>query len=336
MSPLNNLNAGHAPSPAEQPISHDLVERLTRSILDEPMTRHLAGARIPDREAVAQFVDEVRELCFPGFFGRRGMTEQNMRLYVEDLLARITLLAAEQVLAVMRYMRSADDEDCLDDPGVDEECSRKAREVAHAFVEFLPDLRAALALDVQAAYDGDPAAEHSDVTIFCYPGVEAIFSHRVAHAFYKMGVPLLPRIIQELAHSRTGIDVHPGATIGKSFFIDHGGAVVIGETARIGDNVRIYQGVTLGAKSFEKDETGRMRKGGPQRHPTLGNRVIVYANAVILGGDTIIGDDCIVSGGTFVATSVPTGHLVHTRNAELVVRENREARRHFVGDGDGI
>lgn len=324
-------SSGHLPP--EPMLSHILVDRLTQSILDEPLLRHLAGARVPDRQAVSEFVDQVRDICFPGFFSRRGITPENMRLHVEEMLARITLLATEQVLAVMRYVRHVESGE--HSPAADE-CERLARRVAHQFVESLPTLRHSLALDVQAAYDGDPAAEHTDETIFCYPGVEAIFSHRLANSFYKLNVPLLPRIIQELAHSRTGIDIHPGATVGRSFFIDHGGAVVIGETSRIGDNVRIYQGVTLGAKSFEKDETGRLRKGGRQRHPTIGNRVIIYANAVILGGDTVIGDDVIISGGTFVATSVPTGHLVHQRNAELVLRENREARRHFLGMGDGI
>jgi serine O-acetyltransferase len=201
----------------------------------------------------------------------------------------------------------------------------RAAEVAERFIQRLPELRRLLSLDVQAAYEGDPAAIHPDETIFCYPGIDAVFAHRVAHEFYAQGVPLLPRIIQEMAHSRTGIDINPGAKIGESFFIDHGGAVVIGETTVIGDQVRVYQGVTLGAKSIEKDAHGRVVKG-MKRHPTIGDRVTIYAGAVILGGDTAIGDDCIIGGGVFVTESVPAGHVVRPRDPELILRANAKGK----------
>ncbi|MCB0900452.1 MAG: serine acetyltransferase, partial [Actinobacteria bacterium] len=178
-----------------------------------------------------------------------------------------------------------------------------------------------IALDVQAAFDGDPAAIHTDEVVFCYPGLEAILSHRIAHALTRLHVPLLPRLIQELAHNATGIDIHPGATIGESFFIDHGTGVVIGETTVIGDHCRIYQGVTLGAKSFQRDETGRLVRG-VKRHPTIGNRVTIYAGAVILGGDTVIGDDCVINGSVFLTRSVPPGHIVRQKSPELVMRSN--------------
>ncbi len=176
-----------------------------------------------------------------------------------------------------------------------------------------------LALDVQAAYDGDPAAEHTDEIILCYPGLEAIATHRLAHVLYCLGVPVLARVMAEQAHSRTGIDIHPGAQIGESFFIDHGSATVIGETSVIGRQVKIYQGVTLGARSFPKDERGRVIRG-IKRHPTIGDRVTIYAGAVILGGDTVIGDDCVIAGGVFVTSSVAPGHVVQQTRPEPVLK----------------
>ncbi|MBL0927953.1 MAG: serine acetyltransferase [Phycisphaerales bacterium] len=318
----------------------DLVERLARSILAEPVTRHLGPARLPDRRAVGELVETLRELMFPGFFGRRGVTKDTLTLHVQDLLTRLLVQLSDQIAASLRY---AEELGGLrgDQPGearrprhaadpapADEDaaggrlaaCVARGRELAQSFADGLPEMRRLLALDVKAAFDGDPAAKHSDETILCYPGVEAVFAHRAAHALHRLGVPLLPRIIAELAHSRTGIDIHPGASIGESFFIDHGGGVVIGETARIGHHVRLYQGVTLGARSFEMDEHRRIVKGGGQRHPTIGDRVIIYANAVILGGDTVIGDDCIISGSVFLTRSVPPGHVVRHHAPDLSVR----------------
>jgi len=307
----------------------ELIDRVVTSILSLPMIRHLGPSRLPSREAVAELVLLVRELVFPGFFGRRDLTEANLRDHVAELLARVRAHAAEQIASVERYM--AEQQERTDRGGPEDTRSalashrprritRDARELADRFVEQIPEIRRLLALDVQAAYDGDPAAEHPDETIFCYPGVEAIFSHRIAHALYTMGVPLLPRIIQEMSHSRTGIDIHPGARIGEKFFIDHGGGVVIGETTVIGNQVRIYQGVTLGAKSLDRDERGRVARTGRQRHPTIGDRVTIYAGAVILGGDTVIGDDCVISGGVFLTQSVPAGHMVRNKPPELVMR----------------
>jgi serine O-acetyltransferase len=185
----------------------------------------------------------------------------------------------------------------------------EADNAASALMELLPLIRDRLSLDVQAAYDGDPAAQHIDEIMLCYPGIRALMTHRFAHAMRSIGVPLLPRIMQEHAHRDTGIDIHPAATIGESFFIDHGTGVVIGETTSIGNHCKVYQGVTLGAKSFERDAEGSLRRG-TKRHPTLGNRVTVYAGATVLGGDTIIGDNCIIASGVFLARSVPAGHLV--------------------------
>ncbi len=312
--------------PATTPSSIDpaLVERLARSILDDPRISHVGSTHLPDRGAVGELVEVIRELVFPGFFGRRDLTRESLDAHIRDLLIRAVRHLENQVRAVLRYERELSPRG--HDPSIDDpECAKRASDVARELVNKIPDLRAMLSLDVQAAYDGDPAARHVDEAIFCYPGVDAIFTHRVAHALHRMSVPLLPRIIQEMAHSRTGIDIHPGAQIGKSFFIDHGGGVVIGETTRIGDQVRIYQGVTLGAKSFTRDDTGRLQRTATQRHPTIGNRVTIYAGAVILGGDTVIGDDCVISGSVFVTDSVPPGHIVRQKTPELVLRSNRDA-----------
>jgi len=307
----------------------DLVARLTKSILDEPKTRHLGLMHLPSRDTVGEAVELLRELVFPGFFTRRGLTPENLGLHVQEVLARVTLHLEEQIRAVLRYVESAGTA-TADEAA----CEVKARELARKFLEELPEIRRLLALDVQAAYDGDPAAVHTDETIFCYPGVDAIFSHRIAHALYRMNVPLLPRIIQEMAHSRSGIDIHPGARIGESFFIDHGGAVVIGETTRIGHHVRIYQGVTLGAKSFQKDPKGRLVRDGRQRHPTISNRVTIYAGAVILGGETVIGDDCVIAGSVLVTDSVAPGHMVRQMRPELVMRTHADIKASREGWAD--
>ncbi|MGP1346289.1 MAG: serine O-acetyltransferase [Phycisphaerales bacterium] len=309
----------------------DLVQRLTDSILADPRICHLRGTRLPDRNAIAQLVDDLRELVFPGFFVRRNFSPANLSMQVQELLASVILGAEEQIRSVLRYVRDIGPEqaDCPESV----ECDRRARRIAREFADEIPEIRRMLSLDVLAAFDGDPAAEHSDEAIFCYPGIDAIFSHRLAHALYLRGVPLLPRIIQEMAHSRTGIDIHPGARIGESFFIDHGGGTVIGETTIIGNHVRIYQGVTLGAKSFQRDEQGRLLRSNQQRHPTIGNRVTIYAGAVILGGDTTIGDDCVISGATFVTSSVPPGHVVLQPKAELVMRTNKDAQKIIEGGG---
>mgnify|MGYP001158820252 CR=1 FL=1 len=307
--------------PEGAPVDAALVARVTESILSDDRTRHLGSTHLPSRHAVNELVEVIRELCFPGFFGRRGLTERTLPLHVQQLLTRVAVLAEDQVRSVLRYARDIGPEqgECVESRDAD----RCAQEIARGFLEWIPELRRLLSLDVQAAYDGDPAAQHTDEAIFCYPGIDAIFSHRVAARFYELGVPLLPRIIQEMAHTRTGIDIHPGARVGESFFIDHGGGVVIGETTVIGHHVRIYQGVTLGAKNFEMDARGRVLRGSTKkRHPTIGNRVTIYAGAVILGGDTVIGDDCVISGSVYVTESVPAGHLVRQPRPELVVRSH--------------
>jgi serine O-acetyltransferase len=204
-----------------------------------------------------------------------------------------------------------------------------ASEIINSFLTKVPDIRTMLIDDVKAAYNGDPAALSYAEVKLAYPGLVAITSHRIAHEFYKLDVPLIPRIMSEYTHSLTGIDIHPGATIGRGFFIDHGTGVVIGETSHIGNNVKLYQGVTLGAKSFPLDEHGRPIKH-IQRHPTVEDNVIVYANSTILGGDTVIGKGTTVAGNVFLMKSTPPGSLV-TRSEEGTVIRTREIHGHGLG-----
>lgn len=284
-------------------------------------------------------VDELQTIAFPGFFGKRELDRNSLPRHVEKCVASLSDHLYHEIGAALCYWKAlkpsegAGNGDSLTDEEP-EECAGKARTIADEFLKRLPEVRHLLSLDVQAAYDGDPAAEHTDETIFCYPGVFAIMVHRLAHELYKLEVPLLPRIMSEYAHSVTGIDIHPGAKIGESFFIDHGTGVVIGETTTIGKNCKIYQGVTLGAKSFPKDSRGRIVRGA-KRHPTLGDRVTVYASATVLGGDTVIGHDCVISGGVFLARSVPPGHVVRNVSPELVLRTNPDADG-YESDASGI
>lgn len=277
------------------------------------------GFRAANVEQVRELVDLTRRVVFPGYFDADPPWESEIEPMVARACVRIAEILGNEVRAVLRYGRRPPQHGgerivpaTIDDAGF-------VRLVVREYLMSLAEVRRLLTLDVQAAFDGDPAAEHVDEIVLCYPGLEAIFVQRAAHVLYRLGVPVLPRVMGEQAHSRTGIDVHPGAVIGESFFIDHGSATVIGETSVIGKQVKIYQGVTLGARSFPKDERGRAIKG-LKRHPTIGDRVTIYAGAVILGGDTLIGDDCVIAGGVFVTNSVAAGHVVQQTRPEPVLK----------------
>jgi serine O-acetyltransferase len=294
--------------------------RITKSILGDERTHHLSTAYLPDRERVVLILDHLEALLFPGFFGNRAIDRATLADHVGEHLDAVGHWLMEQISCAFRYQKNVEpgvphfDEQC-------EECDRKAANAVRSFLHALPEVRRLLSLDVQAAFDGDPAATHVDEIIFCYPGIQAVAIHRLAHELYKLNVPLIPRMMAEHAHSRTGIDIHPGARIGQSFFIDHGTGVVIGETTLIGNHCKIYQGVTLGAKSFPKDERGNFVRG-VQRHPTLEDHVTVYAAATILGGDTIIGAGSVINGGVFLTHSVPPGHVVRGPKVEVTLRSN--------------
>ena len=280
------------------------------SIAAHPATARIGSPAVLDHAAAARLLAAMREIAFPGF---HPVTHAAVHEDAETFVAeRVRALRAGLVQCIAAAARAVDQS-----AGVDEE--RMADEV----VARIPAIRELLAADVQAAFRGDPAARTVAEVILCYPGIAAMTAHRFAHELWIREVPILPRMLSELAHSTTGIDIHPGARIGRGVFIDHGTGVVIGETCEIGDGCRIYQGVTLGAKKFERDADGSLRKG-TKRHPTLGARVTVYAGATILGGDTVIGDGSVVAGGVFVTQSVPPGHLVANQKAQVRVLPHGE------------
>lgn len=293
-----------------------LVERIVESYLADDRTQFIDHRHLPSISAITGICDLLLELTYPGYFGRKRLTRHNISYHVGELLPRLYDQLAEQVHACHRHVAdAAEDAGEVDETAVHEQ----ACATANAFIEKIPDIRAMLAMDVQAAYDGDPAATGMSEIVLAYPGVLAITIYRYAHELYAMNVPLMPRIMSEHAHRLTGIDIHPGAQVGKSFFIDHGTGVVIGETSQIGDNVKIYQGVTLGALSFAKDARGRIIRGA-KRHPTVGNNVTIYANAIVLGGSTVVGDGAVVGGSVFVTESVEPAHQVSITPPILKVR----------------
>ena len=247
----------------------------------------------PDRRQVVRVIKGLQALMFPMCFRREDPEMED-----EQLRQSTMALLYTELCAAMRFR-----EDTAEDAGT------KARSLCDAFIARLPGIRETLLKDVDALYEGDPAAVSREEVMICYPGFYAISIYRLAHELQLLEAPLIPRIMTEFAHEKTGIDIHPGATIGEYFFIDHGTGIVIGETTTIGDHVKLYQGVTLGARSFELDENGNPVKK-IKRHPDIGNHVVIYANATILGGDTVIGDGCVIGGNTWLTHSVPAGSTV--------------------------
>ena len=293
----------------------ELVERVVASYRADARTQHIDRVYLPSRADIIQLVQDLLELLYPGFIGRQHLTEYNVAFHVGDLMPRIGEAAFRQIYLCLCYQQEHNKAKQSDSPA----CDREARRITLSFLEGVPEIRTMLAGDVQASYDGDPAALNCDEVILAYPGLLAISVHRLAHALYLLDVPLMPRIMSEWVHLTTGIDIHPGARIGRNFFIDHGTGVVIGETTDIGDNVKVYQGVTLGALSFPKDERGRVIRGA-KRHPTVKDGVTLYANAIVLGGETVVGENSVIGGSVFVTSSVPPNSLVTFKPPELRVK----------------
>lgn len=271
---------------------------------------------LPSRDVVLEVVEDLRAVLFPGYFGTNDINDESLHYFVGATLARTLRLLEEQVRRGVAFGERHDYETC-------DHCADFAQKVTKLFLGRVPAVRTLVHSDVEAAYEGDPALKSRDEAIFAYPGIFAVTNQRIAHELHLLGVPLIPRIITEHAHTITGIDIHPGAAIGERFFIDHGTGVVVGETAIIGDRVRLYQGVTLGAKSFPLDESGKPMKGIP-RHPIVEDDVVVYAGATILGRITI-GKGSSVGGNVWLTSSVPPG----TRVTQAEVRD----QRHSHGSG---
>ncbi len=264
--------------------------------------RHKEGEPLPSLPVLAEIIELARSILFPGYFGNSTINSNTLEYHIGVNVERLYKLLCKQILAGLCFEREGCSCNATDSK------RDQAAELAADFVSCLPAMRKTLGTDVEAAYMGDPAAESYGEVIFCYPGIKAISSYRIAHELLRLGVPLIPRIITEMAHSETGIDIHPGAKIGSHFAIDHGTGIVIGGTTIIGNNVKLYQGVTLGARSFALDEQGNPIKGVP-RHPIIEDNVIIYSNATILGRITI-GKGATIGGNIWVTEDVPAGGRV--------------------------
>lgn len=295
-----------------------LVDGIVNSVVGHhPHLQHLNRVYLPNRQEIIEAIDKLRQLLFPGYFGKQGLNSSNVPFRLGELVIELADTLYEQVRCCLRYREQlagsdGDDERC-------EYCDREAGRITETFFERIPHVRDLLATDVQAAFDGDPAAQSTDETIFCYPGLYAISVQRLAHEFYRLDVPLLPRIMTEHAHNVTGIDIHPGAQLGRRFFIDHGTGVVVGETTQIGDNVKLYQGVTLGALA---PAFGQLLRG-QKRHPTIEDDVTIYAGATILGGETVIGRGATIGGNVFITSSVPPLNQVSAEPPKLRYKDRR-------------
>ncbi len=275
-----------------------IVDRMvdaSRQLSFHPQGPENCKIELPSRSQCVETMHQLRSVLFPGYFQLYEYSEDRIGFHVGAMMDRIAINLQEQIRRGFCF-------NCSNDGDV-QACTLRAENITGEFLERIPDIMLLLREDVQAAYEGDPAAKSPAETIFCYPGIFAITNHRVAHELYKLGVPVIPRIIGENAHNVTGIDIHPGAKIGRRFFIDHGTGVVIGETTIIGDRVRLYQGVTLGAKSFPLDENGTPIKG-VDRHPIIEDDVVIYAGATILGRITV-GARSVIGGNVWLTRSVP-------------------------------
>ncbi|MCG6912108.1 MAG: serine acetyltransferase [Deltaproteobacteria bacterium] len=285
-----------------------IVEKIIANCDEDTCYTHIDYEPIPSRASVIDIIQRLRGILFPGYFSNEKLDPINMGYTIGQAVTSLFDLLAEQICLSIRHDCFRYEQACVD-------CTDRGNELALAFLESIPRMRRLLATDISAVYEGDPAAKSHDEIIFSYPGVFALMVYRVAHKLSVLEVPLLPRIMTEYAHSVTGIDIHPGATIGEGFVIDHGTGVVIGETTHIGKNVRIYQGVTLGALSLPRDAGERLR--GTKRHPTIEDGVIIYSGATILGGDTVIGAHSIVGGNVWITASVPPHTKVIMNEPEL-------------------
>ena len=285
-----------------------IVEALRATCDSGQCFDHVNAEPIPSREAVLAILRRIGNILYPGYFIQMRLDKVNIGYYLGQEMTALFEDLSEQISLAIRH-------DCLRHDLSCTNCGERGQAATVEFLRGLPAMRMALAKDIRAAYEGDPAARDSDEIIFSYPGLYAVTVHRIAHLLHKLDVPLIPRIMTEAAHGRTGIDIHPGARIGESFFIDHGTGVVIGETTDIGDRVRIYQGVTLGALSLNRTEVNDLRN--KKRHPTIGDDVILYANATILGGETVIGARSVIGGSVWLTRSVPPDTHVFGKNQEL-------------------
>jgi len=312
-----------APQPATGALER-VSEELLESYLGDERARRISRRYLPSREAIAHILESVLDLMYPGYFGRGDLTRENLGAYVADALGELAPKIEREMEHCLCYGRERESSAEFG------ECAPRAHELTRVFLSRLAEIRALMVRDVQAAFDGDPAATNLDEVILAYPGVLAVSVYRIAHALHDLGVPMMARIMTEWAHSKTGCDIHPGAKIGAGFFIDHATGVVIGETTEIGEGVKLYQGVTLGALSLPKDDSGHIIRGR-KRHPTVEDGATLYANATVLGGQTVVGAQSVIGGSVFLTRSIPARSRVSVKEPDL-----RVASRDGAADPDAI
>ncbi|MBN1784424.1 MAG: serine acetyltransferase [Candidatus Bathyarchaeota archaeon] len=288
----------------------DLVEQISENYETYGGINHLDGKDLPSKKIVIELLEDILSILFPGYLGNEKLTKSNINGYLTKVLTSVYVRLVKEVDKSLKYF-CRKIKKCPEDV-----CLKMAQVIVRELLEDICRIRILLSGDIKAAYCGDPAAKSFDEVILSYPCVLAISTYRIAHELFVRRVPLIPRMMSEYAHSITGVDIHPGAKIGKNFFIDHGTGVIIGETAVIGDDVKIYQGVTLGALSFPKDEKGHTIKGR-KRHPTVGNGVIIYSNASILGEKAVIGDNAVIGGNVWITSKIPSETIVTVKFPEL-------------------
>jgi serine O-acetyltransferase len=321
MTVVLNAKTGAAPVNGLAQLTNELL----KSYLGDERARRISHRYLPSREAIVEILESVLDLMYPGYFGRGDLTDDNLGSHIAEAVSALAPKIEREMEHCLCYGREIA-------PSRPEfgDCAPRAQELTQVFLGRLPEIRALLVRDVQAAFDGDPAATNLDEVVMAYPGLLAVSVYRIAHALYDLGVPMMARIMTEWAHSKTGCDIHPGARIGAAFFIDHATGVVIGETTEIGEGVKLYQGVTLGALSFPRDATGQIIRGR-KRHPTVESGSTLYANATVLGGQTIVGADSVIGGSVFLTHSVPPRSRVSLKEPEL-----RVATRDGAAEPDAI
>jgi serine O-acetyltransferase len=299
----------------------ELTRQIVATYTEVGTINHLGHCPLPNYDVIIEAIEALKEILYPGYRRREGLHLGNVTYHVGDLIDGLHDKLTTQIGRALRHEASSR---TAADAEIDYEALGQAKAIQ--FLEQLPDVRRVLALDVQAAYEGDPAVKSTDEVIFCYPGLEAVTIYRLAHVLWNLEVPLIPRMMTEWAHSKTGIDIHPGARIGRHFFIDHGTGVVIGETCEIGEHVKLYQGVTLGALSFPTDGDGHLVRG-TKRHPTIEDRVVIYANATVLGGQTVIGHDSVIGSSVWLTRSVGPRTTVVLEKPKLKMRSELDDQR---------
>ncbi len=288
-----------------------VTERIIKNSDDPECFTHINYEPVHSSQPIAQIIAKLREILFPGYFSPEKLDPANVQYSMGQAVSSLFDLLSGQIIHILRHDCFRYNKQCV-------ECENLGYETTLKVLDCIPEIRKILGTDVLATYRGDPAANSHDEIIFSYPGIYAIMVYRVAHRIFELGIPLLPRIMTEYAHSLTGVDIHPGAEIAESFVIDHGTGVVVGETTKIGKNVRIYQGVTLGALSLPADAGNNFR--GKKRHPTIEDDVIIYSGTTILGGDTVIGARAVIGGNVWITESVPPDTKVLLKTPELIYK----------------